>query len=229
MADFMVLPRGEQERLQFIRWVLFLINAAEAAGLEGLNRHRLHALLFMSFASSRYYDIEPLRQRAQRTSAGPYYRAAHVALGMLTLSGLVEVKEFRAHPSAKDLQFDGEFFATREGLAVSAKLRETNRGAALYRFLLDLCLGASTTLDAEEEQSEQDKKSELDKVLVRDLTYQQVIRRPGNSLAIEETPGEKTPTFRGLRSIDDYLRERMTVNNRDVLSAYQKLLQRRAS
>ena len=89
------LAKAEHERLRFIRWVLFLVNAAEASGMGRLSRRRLHALLFMSFASSRFYGIQPLRQRAQRTEQGPYYRAAHVALGMLALAGLVDVESFR--------------------------------------------------------------------------------------------------------------------------------------
>ncbi|MFX8211289.1 hypothetical protein ABTK89_19760, partial [Acinetobacter baumannii] len=78
----------------FVRWVLLLVNAAGAAGIGQLTRKQLHPLLFLSFASSRFYGIEPLRRRATRTALGPYYRPAHIALGELVLSGLVDVKDF---------------------------------------------------------------------------------------------------------------------------------------
>jgi hypothetical protein len=225
------VTKAEHERLRFARWVLFLVNAAEAAGIGSLSRRRLHALLFVSFASSRFYGIEPLRQRAQRTEQGPYYRAAHVALGMLALSGLVDLEGFAAHPSPKDLQFEGTFIATSAGLELAAVLRQTYHGEALYRYLLDLCLGTVDALIVDEpDKTVQHPRPTLDTVLEEDLTYQQAIRRPGNALLVEESvEGEVTPTLRGLRSISEYLLKRMPVNGKDVLGAYQRLLQRRVA
>jgi hypothetical protein len=221
------VTRAEYDGLQFIRWVLFLITAAEAAGIEELTRHRLHALLFMSFASSRYYGIRPLRQRAQRTSHGPYYRAAHIALGQLTLAGLTCVRDFAAHPSAGDLQFEGQFSLTPDGLSVVSHLRETEKGAEIYRYLLDLCLGTVIAIPESERGALVSNEPLLDRMLERDLTYEQAMGRNTRTLPVEDGPGDVSPTVKGLRSLDQYLKNRMPVNNKDVLSAYQRILKSR--
>lgn len=229
MAKENVINKVNQESLRFVRWVLFLIVAAESAGIERVSRRRLHSLLFMSFASSRYYEIRPLRLRAQRTEQGPYYRAAHIALGTLTLSGLIDIENFDAYVSHKHLQFEAEFKPTVKGLTVAKQLRETQTGAGLYKFLLDLCLGTVAAIPELCSESEPSANSTLDKVLTADLTYQVAIKRSSSSLFIEETPGEVTPTVRGLLEIESHLRGRTLVNNRDVLGAYQRLLKKRTA
>lgn len=227
LSDQKLLKR-DYERLQFLRWVLFLVTACEAAGIKDLTRARLHALLFMSFASARYYGLKPLRQRAQRTPHGPYYRAAHLALGHLAFSGLIDVADFKAHPSPKDLQFEGTFRLTKSGLKVCQDLRQTNTGEIIYKFLLDMCLGtARVILEESEELSTQDNGT-LDGMLAQDLTYVNALKRPGNSLLIEESPEEVTPTVKGLNSIQQLLSQKTFVNRKDVLSAYQTLLRNRA-
>lgn len=224
------VPRAAQERLRFSRWVLFTINAAEAAGIGQLTRKQLHLLLFMSFASCRFYGIEPLQKRARRTEQGPYYRSAHFALGGLTLSGLVEVSDFAAYQSMKHLQFEGTFGATIAGLAVGRQLRGTLRGEALYAFLLDLCLGVVEGAWHDERTREREQRTGLDRVFEQDLTYQQALDRPGKELFVEETDGDSaTPTLTGLRQIRKYLAEKAVVNRRDVLTVYQRLLQRKAA
>lgn len=221
-----VLHKKDYEKLQFLRWVLFLFTAAEAAGLPAITRERLHALLFFSFASSRFYGLRPLRQRAQRTPHGPYYRAAHLTLGYLVFAGLIEVSEFRTHPSPKDLQFEGTFRVTAEGLRMSRTFRQTGTGERMYKFLLDLCLGTARAMSNPESDMEFDNEN-TDQMLAQDLTFRAALARAGKALIIEEQPGEITPTVKGLRSIDIYLRERTLVNNKDVLAAYQTLLRDR--
>ncbi len=224
------VSRSAQERLRFVRWTLFTINAAEAAGVGQLTRKQLHLLLFMSFASCRFYGIEPLRQRARRTEQGPYYRAAHVALGALTLSGLVEVWGFSPHPSPTHLQFEGNFRATVAGLEVGRQLRTTQRGEALYAFLLDLCLGVAEGAWHNERARDRQDRRGLERVFEQDLTYQEALERPGNVLFVEETPEDKTtPTLTGLRQIRKYLAEKAIGNRRDVLTVYQRLLQKKAA
>lgn len=223
------VPKSSQERLRFSRWVLFTINAAEAAGIGRLSRKQLHLLLFMSFASSRFYGIEPLRQRARRTEQGPYYRAAHFALGALALSGLVEVSGFSAHRSTKHLQFEGNFGATVAGLEVGRELRRTQRGEDLYAFLLDLCLGVVEGAWHDEHTHARQERRDLDRVFEQDLTYQEALGRPGNMLFVEENTDDTTPTLIGLRQIRRYLTENAFVNRRDVLTVYQRLLQRKAA
>lgn len=220
------LFKKDYEKLQFLRWVLLLITAAEAAGLPPITRERLHALLFVSFASSRFYDLRPLRQRAQRTPHGPYYRAAHLTLGYLVFAGLIEVKEFRAHPSPKDLQFEGTFRVTTEGLKMTGLFRQTGTGERVYKFLLDLCLGTARAMSNLEADVEFDNES-TDQMLAQDLTFRAALARSGNALFIEEQPGEITPTVKGLYSIDTYLRKRTFINSKDVLAAYQTLLRDR--
>lgn len=220
------LLKKDFEKLQFLRWVLFLIAAAEAAGLPAVTRERLHVLLFVSFASSRFYGLRPLRQRAQRTQHGPYYRAAHLTLGYLVFAGLIEVSEFRAHPSPKDLQFEGTFRVTTEGLKMARLFRQTGTGERMYKFLLDLCLGTARAMSNPESEMEFDNEF-TDRMLAQDLTFRAALARSGKALIIEEQPGEITPTVKGLRSIDTHLRERTFVNNKDVLAAYQMLLRDR--
>jgi hypothetical protein len=229
------IGKAEREHLHFVRWVLFMLVASEASGLGSLTRDRLHAMLFMSFSSSRFYGIHPLRQRARRTNHGPHYRAAHVALGVLTLAGLVDVEGFGAHVNKKELQFEGTFTITAEGLRVAAVLQETLTGARLYRFILDLCLGSVSAVSQSDVANAftLDQKSQIDgavdKVLEQDLTYQEAIHRPGDSLFIEETEGDRTPTVTGLIAINKYLQEQTSVNAKDVLGAYQRLLLKRAA
>lgn len=221
-----VLYKKDYEKLQFMRWVLFLITAAEAAGLPAITRERLHALLFVSFASSRYYGLRPLRQRAQRTPQGPYYRAAHLSLGYLVFSGLVDVSEFKAHSSLKTLQFEGTFRITAKGLDMSRLLRQTSMGESVYKFLLDLCLGTARAMSSQESDMEFDSET-TDQMLAQDLTLQVALARSTKALVIEEQLGEITPTLKGLRSIDSYLRDLTFINSKDVLSAYQTLLRER--
>ncbi|BCG22093.1 hypothetical protein TUM18999_02840 [Pseudomonas tohonis] len=227
LSDQKLLKR-DYERLQFLRWVLFLVTACEAAGIKDLTRARLHALLFMSFASARYYGLKPLRQRAQRTPHGPYYRAAHLALGHLAFSGLIDVADFKAHPSPKDLQFEGTFRLTKSGLKVCQDLRQTNTGEIIYKFLLDMCLGTARVILGESEELSTQDNGTLDEMLAQDLTYVNALKRPGNSLLIEESPEEITPTVKGLNSIQQLLSQKTFVNRKDVLSAYQTLLRNRA-
>nr|WP_315438217.1 hypothetical protein [uncultured Pseudomonas sp.] len=221
------LFKKDYEKLQFLRWVLFLITAAEAAGLPGMSRSRLHALLFVSFASSRFYGLRPLRQRAQRTPHGPYYRAAHLTLGHLVFSGLIEVSEFKAHPSPKDLQFEGTFKLTKDGLMMSRLLRQTGTGERMYKFLLDLCLGTARAMANPDSEAEFDDGN-TDQMLAQDLTFRAALARSNKSLIIEEQVGDVTPTLKGLNSIDAYMRERSFVNSKDVLAAYQTLLRDRS-
>ncbi|MGQ7862429.1 hypothetical protein ACUN0G_24600 [Pseudomonas sp. 32A] len=226
LSDKALLKR-DYEKLQFVRWVLFLITAAESAGLNSLSRARLHALLFMSFASARFYGLQPLRQRAQRTPHGPYYRAAHLALGHLVFADLVFVSDFKAHPSPKDLQFDGVFKLTKNGLQVCRALRQTDMGRRIYSFLLDICLGAVQSLEAEGIPEEKEDQS-LERMLVQDLTYVSALNRPGEMLLIEEDGSESTPTVEGLKKIQSMLSQKLLINRKDVLSAYQSILQVRA-
>lgn len=224
------VPRGTQERLRFSRWVLFTINAAEAAGIGQLTRKQLHLLLFLSFASCRFYQIAPLQKRARRTEQGPYYRSAHVALGGLALSGLVEVVDFSAYQFKKHLQFEGTFGATVAGIEVGRQLRSTHRGETLYAFLLDLCLGVVEGAWHDERTRDREDRTELARVFEQDLTYQQAIDRPGKDLFVEETfDALPTPTLAGLRQIRKYLAEKAVVNRRDVLTVYQRLLQKKAA
>lgn len=224
------LSKSVQERLRFSRWVLFTINAAEAAGIGQLTRKQLHLLLFVSFASCRFYGIEPLRQRARRTEQGPYYRAAHIALGELALSGLAEVSDFAAHRSLAHLQFEGIFGATAAGLVVGRKLRSTQRGEALYGFLLDLCLGVVEGAWYDEHTLDRRERHGLDRVFEQDFTYREALDRPGRVLFVEETQDDRTtPTLIGLRQIRKYLAEKAIVNRRDVLTVYQRLLQKKAA
>ncbi|WP_053160399.1 hypothetical protein [Pseudomonas protegens] len=220
------LFKKDYEKLQFLRWVLFLITAAEAAGLPAISRKRLHALLFVSFASSRFYGLRPLRQRAQRTLHGPYYRAAHLTLGHLVFSGLIEVSEFHAHPSPKDLQFEGTFKLTKEGLMMTRLLRQTGIGEKMYKFLLDLCLGTARAMATPDSEAEFDDEN-TDQMLAQDLTFRAALARSDKALIIEEKVGDITPTLKGLHSIDAYMRERAFVNSKDVLAAYQTLLRDR--
>lgn len=229
------VTRADHDRLFFTRWVLFLLVANEAAGLPEVSRQRLHALLFMSFASSRYYAIEPLRQRARRTPQGPYYRNAHVALGGLVLGGMVSVEDFRAHPAPRDLQFEGVFRPTLTGLDVARTMRETVTGAQLYRFLLDMCLASAYTTaphsgntDATPEPGITREGILLDNILEEDLTYRRAVRRYGEILELQDAPDEQTPTVAGLSSIEERLEEQGAYNRKDVVAAYQTLLMRRS-
>lgn len=217
---------ADHERLFFTRWVLLLLVANEAAGLPEVSRQRLHSLLFMSFASSRYYGIDPLRQRARRTPQGPYYRLAHVALGGLVLGGLVSIRGYLPHPARRQLQFEGLFRPTIAGMDVARKLRETLTGSQLYRLLLDMCLAAARTAgEAENDPA----ASVLDRVLEADLTYQRAVRRPGEILELQDVAGEPTPTIRGLNHIEDRLGHYGAFNRKDVVAAYQILLNRRSA
>ncbi|MDR6841551.1 hypothetical protein [Pseudoxanthomonas sacheonensis] len=229
------VTRADHDRLFFTRWVLFLLVANEAAGLPKVSRQRLHALLFMSFASSRYYAIEPLRQRARRTQQGPYYRNAHVALGGLVLGGMVSVEDFMAHPAPRDLQFEGVFRPTLTGLDVAQTMRETVTGARLYRFLLDMCLASAYTTnphngdtDATLEPGIKREGILLDNILGEDLTYRRAVRRYGDILELQDAPDEQTPTVAGLSSIEECLEQQGAYNRKDVVAAYQTLLMRRS-
>jgi hypothetical protein len=230
------VTRADHDRLFFTRWVLFLLVANEAAGLPEVSRQRLHALLFMSFASSRYYAIEPMRQRARRTPQGPYYRHAHVALGGLVLGGMVSVKDFKAHPALRDLQFEGVFRPSLKGLGVARTMRETVTGARLYRFLLDMCLASAYTTtvyradtDATEKTRIERGDAALDKILDADLTYRRAVKRYGDTLELQDAPGEQTPTVEGLSSIEQRLELQGAYNRKDVVAAYQTLLMRRSA
>jgi hypothetical protein len=218
---------ADHDRLFFTRWVLFLLVANEASGLPKVSRERLHALLFMSFASSRYYAIEPLRQRARRTPQGPYYRQAHVALGGLVLGGMVSVEDFKAHPAARDLQFEGLFRPTMKGVEVARVMRETITGGRLYRFLLDMCLAAAAV--TEHVEVGEQAAGELDRILDADLTYRRAVARFGDSLELQDSSDARTPTVEGLSTIQERLDMQGAYNRKDVVAAYQALLLRRSA
>lgn len=218
---------ADHDRLFFTRWVLFLLVANEAAGLPQVSRERLHALLFMSFASCDYYGIQPLRKRARRTPQGPYYRQAHVALGGLVLGGMVSVHDFKAHPAVRDLQFEGSFRPTMKGVEISRVMRQTITGARLYRFLLDMCLGAAAVTGQAEMVDQVHKK--LDRILDADLTYRKAVARFGDSLEIQDDADRSTPTVAGLTTIQERLDVQGIYNRKDVLAAYQSLLLRRTT
>lgn len=233
MASRKPVTLADHERLQFTRWVLFVLAANEAAGLPPVTRHRLHALLFMSFASSRYYGITPLRQRARRTEHGPYYRWAHIALGGLVLAGLVSLEGFRAHPKPRDLQFEGVFQPTLAGLKVARTLRKTLAGQALYQFLLDLSLAAARMMDEAPAQIATQMEAHaqsrlLDEVLEEDLTYQQAVQWHGDSLDHRPVEDETTPTVAGLTALDTRLQRAGRLNRKDILMAYQSVLLKRS-
>ncbi|GMV31009.1 MAG: hypothetical protein AMXMBFR59_31340 [Rhodanobacteraceae bacterium] len=215
MAKSIPVRKEDYEGLHFSRWLLLLFAASDAAGLGPLSRRRLHALLFVSFASSRFYDIAPLRYRARRTEQGPYYRMAHFALGALIMSGLIEIRQFKAYPARNELQFEGESRLRRQGLLVVRKLRQTSFGERLYQFLLELCLAASRT-----------EESKLDGALLQDLTYQTASERGEPTVGTDD---EQTPTLVGLQTIDRYLNDLATSRRRDALAAYQRLLATRAA
>lgn len=216
MAKRELSPRqSDHEPLQFIRWTLLLCMAAEAAGLGALSRQRLHTLLFVSFAASRFYRIEPLRYRARRTPHGPYYRAAHFALGALVMSGLVDVAQFKPHPAAGDLQFEGNFQITERGVRVARILRRTHTGENLYHFLLELSLGAVTI-----------NPKLLDRALTQDLTYKDTSTKGDDTIGVGP---DATPTVEGLRDIDRYLSALAKTSRRDILAAYHRVLEQRAA
>lgn len=218
---------ADHDRLFFTRWVLFLLVANEAAGLPKVSRERLHALLFMSFASSRYYAIEPLRKRARRTPQGPYYRQAHVALGGLVLGGMVSVEDFKAHPAVRDLQFEGLFRPTLKGVEVARVMRQTITGGRLYRFLLDMCLAAAAA--TEQAVVVEQAAGQLDRILDADLTYRRAVARFGDSLELQDNAEERTPTVQGLSTIQERLDMQGAYNRKDVVAAYQSLLLRRSA
>lgn len=229
MPSQSTLNKFEREPLFFIRWVLLLLTAADSAGLEKMNRQRLHFLLFISFSGAPFYGIQPLRQRAQRTEQGPYYRAAHIALGNMILSNLVEVKGFSAHLKKKELQFDAEFYPTKQGLDVSDKLREAPAGQKLYKFLLDLCLGVISAVDDENARVDYSMEDAINRIFNNDLSYQRAIRRSGDILYVEDYPEQKSATVDGLNEINAYLSSRTFFNQKDVLKAYHQLILRRSA
>ena len=225
------ITRNDHGRLFFTRWLLFLLTANEAAGLPEVSRQRLHALLFMSFASSGYYGIEPLQKRARRTEHGPYYRLAHVALGGLVLGGMVSVEDFRAHPAHRDLQFEGVFRPTLKGIEVARVLRMTMTGSRLYRFLLDMCLASAYATSVDEAERNGAPQAVdvrdaaiIDQILAKDLTFSRAMRRYGDTFDLEEQPGERTPTVQGLDTIEGRLEQQGAYNRKDVVAAYQTLL-----
>lgn len=225
MAKLKQVTVADHERLFFIRWVHLLIIANDAAGLPEATRQRLHALLFVSFASSKFYGIKPLRMRARRTDHGPYYRMAHVALGHLVMAGFVEVTEFRPYPAPRDLQFEGIFRPTLDGLRAGEKLRKTLTGEKIYRLLLDICLASAEALDTEVRP---DEGAVLDQTLSEDLTYQRALRKHGEMLELEDPADLQTPTVRGLMAIDERLQGRGFFNKRDTVAVYQTLMFKRA-
>ncbi len=225
MAKLKHVTVADHERLYFIRWMLLLIIANDAAGLPEANRQRLHALLFVSFASSKFYEIKPLRQRARRTDHGPYYRMAHIALGHLVMAGFVDVTEFRPHPAPRDLQFEGIFRPTLAGLRAGEDLRKTLTGEKIYRLLLDICLASAEALGPEQIA---DEGMVLDQTLSEDLTYQRALRKHGEMLELEDPGDSQTPTVRGLMAIDERLKGRGFFNKRDTVAVYQTLMSKRA-
>ncbi|MDF3932218.1 hypothetical protein [Pseudomonas citronellolis] len=239
-----VKPRkSDYEGLQFVRWVLMVVVASRAAGMRELNRGRLHVLLFQSFASSLYYGIKPLRQRAQRTVHGPYYRAAHIAVGKLVLSGLATLEEYNPLDHKQGIQFDGKLSPTPAGLKVVHALRATKSGELLYRFLLDLCLSTveavhvtrdnefpqGTTEPELAEQLELLAQASIDDVLLADLSYQRASKREGVLLQVVENPDDIPLTVRGLREVAGAIADGRYKNRRDVLTAYQFLLRQRVA
>lgn len=210
MPNARSVRKEDYGHLHFARWLLLLFAACDAAGLGPVSRRRLHTLLFVSFASSRFYDIAPLRYRARRTEHGPYYRAAHFTLGALILSGLIDVRQFTPYPARNELQFEGDLRLRRRGLSIARRLRQTSTGERLYQFLLELCLSAART-----------EASQLDQALLQDLTYQTATERGESTIGMDE---EQTPTVVGLRTIDRYLNELALSHRRDALAAYQRLL-----
>lgn len=243
MKEPIKLRKGEFEGAQFARWVLMLIIASRSAGMRELDRGRLHALLFQSFASSLFYRIKPLRQRAQRTPHGPYYRAAHIAIGKLVLGGLVSIEDYYPLEHKRDIQFDGKISPTADGLKVVRALRETQTGDRIYRFLLDLCLGTvqavylehdgelSTYRNESEtaEQLENTAQAAIDAILLTDLSYQQASKRKDVLLPIIDSPDGIPLTVRGLNDVEGAINDSQDKNRRDVLIAYQYLLRRRVA
>ncbi|MBK0053096.1 hypothetical protein [Stenotrophomonas sp. S39] len=225
MPKLKQVTAADHDRLFFIRWMLLLVVANEAAGLPEVNRQRLHSLLFVSFASSKFYRIVPLRQRARRSEHGPYYRMAHIALGHLVMAGLLDVSGFRPYPEPRDLQFEGVFRPTRAGINACKHLRMTMTGDRIYRFLLDMCLASAESLASDGTQADSEV---LDRTLKADLTYQRAVRKHGEILELQDPSEEETPTVRGLHSIDDHLQSVGFFNRRDVVAAYQVVLSRRA-
>lgn len=234
--------KTEFERLQFLRWVLFLVTAARAAGMQRVDRQRLHALLFQSFASSLFYGIVPLRQRAQRTTHGPYYRAAHIALGRLILGGMIQLDAYDPLDHKDGLLFEGLLSPTATGLLVVAKLRMTRRGDQAYRFLLDLCTsmmlavdddhsgdGLSVLADADAAARERDAQAQITRVLSSDLSYRQATERNEVLLRTTINPDEEPLTVAALRDVQTAIADGRMHNRRDVLTAYQFLLRRRAA
>ena len=226
MAKSKPVAAADHDRLFFIRWMLLLIVANDAAGLPAASRQRLHSLLFVSFASSRFYGIAPLRQRARRTEQGPYYRMAHVALGHLVMGGLLEVSEFHSHPAPRDLQFEGVFRPTQAGLNAADFLRGTSTGNQLYLFLLDICLASAEAIGPVAGDLE---AICLERTLDEDLTYQRAVRKHGDILELQDPAELETPTVRGLNTIDERLKTRGFFNRRDVVAAYQSLMVRRST
>lgn len=224
MAKPKHVTAADHDRIFFLRWMLLLIVANEAAGLPAATRQRLHSLLFVSFASSKFYRINPLRQRARRSEHGPYYRMAHIALGHLVMGGLLDVHEFRPHPAPRDLQFEGIFRPTLNGLKAAEYLRKTVTGERIYLFLLDICLASAEAIGSERTQSD---AQILDGALSEDLTYQRALRKHGEFLELEDPAEAETPTVQGLRSISDTLSTRGFFNRRDIVAAYQSLMLKR--
>ncbi|WP_414491510.1 hypothetical protein [Stenotrophomonas maltophilia] len=216
---------ADHDRLFFIRWMLMLIVANDAAGLPEASRQRLHSLLFVSFASSKFYQITPLRQRARRSEHGPYYRMAHIALGHLVMAGLLDVSDFRPHPAPRDLQFEGVFRPTVAGLKACENLRITMTGDRIYKFLLDMCLASAQSLGSLVRESD---AAVLDRTLEEDLTYQRAVRKHGEILELQDPSEAETPTVRGLHSIDEHLKTIGFFNRRDVMATYQVAMARRA-
>ncbi|EMR49356.1 hypothetical protein PPUTLS46_001787 [Pseudomonas putida LS46] len=97
----------------------------------------------------------------------------------------------------------------------------------IYNFLLDICLGAVQSLQAEEIPASREDIS-LDRMLVQDLTYVSALNRPGEMLPIEEEGAKSTPTVEGLKLIQSMLSQKQLINKKDVLGAYQSILRSRA-
>jgi hypothetical protein len=144
---------------------------------------------------------------------------------MLAMSGLVDVRRFEPYVSTAGFQFEGTFSATTEGLAAGCVLRAAPQGEQLYRYLLDLCLGTVKGVWDDQPDESQFSQERLNVVLRADLTYRQAVARDTAMLFVEEgDPEAVTPTAVQLNRISEILSERIEVNRRDVLGAYQKIL-----
>ena len=197
-------------------WILQLLASASKSGITPITKSLFHSLFFLSNILSPLYEMEAPFHLVMKYRRGPFYPDAQRELDMLTISGLIDIKDLSISRDKHGAWTLALYSLTAEGLRVLNGIKPLAFSLKLSNYLDDVCYA----------YSDRDNLS-TEKHLLQDETYSKSGAVEKAVLHFENTESNKS--LNRALGFKDIMPDSLTPSEQDLLRIYAKYLELKAA